>query len=163
MKRWLLWLTMLGIIQFSNTPHLIVSDPSTWINKPHYEENVTLAFLLDTESVFYFPWMNIVQTDFILHKIGHVVFFSLLTTFMFMNMKETKMRYVNAWIWTTFFAITDEIHQFFVVGRSGRFVDVLFDSAVSLACLMSLFVFFIWKKRRTTSETMSLQMFFKKG
>ncbi|HWO98873.1 MAG TPA: VanZ family protein [Bacillus sp. (in: firmicutes)] len=163
MKKWLLWLTMLGIIQFSNTPHLVVSDPSTWINKPQFEENVTIAFLVDTESVFYFPWMNVIQKEFILHKLGHVVFFSLLTIFMLLNMRETRLRYVNAWLWTTLFAFTDEVHQFFVVGRSGRFVDVLLDSTVSFICLISLYVFFSWQERRESSETISLQAFFKKG
>jgi VanZ family protein len=163
MKKWLLWLTVLGIIQFSNTPHLAVSDPSTWINPPQYEKNVTLAFLLDTESVFYFLWVNVFQKEFLLHKLGHVIFFSLLTILIFINIKKTKMRYVNTWLWTTFFAFTDEVHQFFVVGRSGRFVDVLLDSAVSFLCLVSLFVFFSLNRDKKASESISLQTFLRKG
>jgi VanZ family protein len=162
-KKWLLWMTMFGIMYFSNTPHLVVSDPSTWMNKPQFEKGITLSFLFDGKSIFYLPWTNVIQTEFILHKLGHILFFSLLTIFMFLNVKQTKMRYFNTWLWTTCFAFTDEVHQFFVVGRSGRFVDFLFDSAVCFTCLIGIFVFISWQKRKEVSEALSFQAFFKKG
>lgn len=42
--------------------------------------------------------------------------------------KRKKIRYLHVLALTFLYAGSDEIHQLFVVGRSGQFVDVLIDS-----------------------------------
>lgn len=59
-----------------------------------------------------------------------------------------------AWIFATAYAVTDELHQRFVPGRSGQVSDVLLDSAGALAgvlfCLLcrKLYSSFFGKKGR---------------
>lgn len=43
---------------------------------------------------------------------------------------------VTAWMLTAFYAATDEFHQLFVAGRSGRASDVLLDSAGTAAGIL---------------------------
>jgi len=48
------------------------------------------------------------------------------------SMDETSKKYVLVplicWLFGTFYAVTDEIHQLFVPGRFGQFTDVVIDS-----------------------------------
>ncbi|GIN13584.1 hypothetical protein J26TS2_34510 [Shouchella clausii] len=46
------------------------------------------------------------------------------------------------------YAVTDEIHQLFIPGRSGQFTDVLIDTAGAAAGIgiFSLILHFFWKK-----------------
>lgn len=48
------------------------------------------------------------------------------------------------------YAVSDEVHQLFVPGRSGEVADVLLDTCgVSIGALFILVILFIWKKYRT--------------
>ena len=51
--------------------------------------------------------------------------FSLFQTF---NKIKLKRKYIYSWALGTFYAVTDEIHQKFVGGRSSEITDVLIDS-----------------------------------
>ena len=41
--------------------------------------------------------------------------------------KKTKIQFIGAFSFTTLYAISDEVHQLLVPGRSGRVVDVFID------------------------------------
>lgn len=58
-----------------------------------------------------------------------------------------KNRYLFAWLFATVYAMTDELHQLFVPGRSGQLMDVWIDSA---GALLGLFLFGIcrWISRK---------------
>lgn len=62
------------------------------------------------------------------YALGGFLIYALLLTFNINN----KLQFWGAWGITTVYAITDEIHQLFVPGRTGRVVDVLIDSQGAL-------------------------------
>lgn len=144
MKRVALLLLVFSIYYFSNTPDLRVAEPKTWVNEPHYEESVNgLSFVKTLQSTFYTPYSReeLLYRDFILHKVSHVVFYGFLSYLILINLAKVRCRYLLAWLFTTLFAFTDEIHQYFVVGRSGRLYDVILDSSAAFITLFFLFSF----------------------
>jgi len=70
---------------------------------------------------------------------------------------KNRYRLGIAFVVGVLYAISDEIHQRFVPGRSGEVRDVLIDSAgVALGCIILLCVFKIMKKRRRTHRNSSV-------
>lgn len=60
-----------------------------------------------------------------------------------------KSRYLLAGSIVFIYACTDELHQYFVPGRDGRFSDVLIDSAGALiAILIAALISHIYKKHK---------------
>ena len=57
-----------------------------------------------------------------------------------------------AWALATAYAVTDEVHQIFVPGRSCMFTDVLIDSAGVLAGALVFLAISSFAKRRTISR-----------
>ncbi|PGK52554.1 hypothetical protein CN918_25295 [Priestia megaterium] len=131
-KRILLVLLLLAIYKLSNTSGLQVKDPTTWLNETQYVKDVSSDFLVNIKSEFYAPYDNVTDLNFILHKLSHIIFYSLLAYLFFLNVK----RHVG---WTAFLlflaALGDEIHQYYVVGRSGRALDVLLDVVAGLVII----------------------------
>lgn len=146
MKKVLLILVMVIIFQLSNTPHLYVSNPMTWFNTPQYEENLDVQTFFSKDGMFFYPYQDIFHKEFILHKISHIVIFSILTILAYFNFKRKPIR---AWLFVTIYACLDEIHQAFIVGRSGRAMDIVLDSAASFITIMVIFLIFIMKKNRS--------------
>ncbi len=70
-------------------------------------------------AVSYVGWFN-----FFLHKLAHVIVFSLLFLFACRAFRDKKM----ALVFTILYAISDEYHQSFVATRTAAFTDVLIDS-----------------------------------
>ncbi len=60
---------------------------------------------------------------FFLLKSFHVIEYSVLTFLLYFGFKKFKYTIIFAYL----YAISDEIHQYFVPGRSSRFVDTLID------------------------------------
>ncbi|WP_440170057.1 VanZ family protein [Bacillus sp. Brlt_9] len=113
------------ITYLSNTSGLIISDISTWLNPASYE-NVTIYDVFKKGSVFYSPWSDVRDLEFYLHKMSHFIFFGMLTLCLFWGNKGVK-KFILKFVLIFGFALIDEIHQFFIVGRSGRLADVIFD------------------------------------
>lgn len=152
MKKILLLVVMFSIFYFSNTPNLRVIDPNTWVNTPMYEEAVSdLNFIKKEESNFYsfYNVEDILYLDFLLHKLGHIVFYGLLTILVYANLPINKCKYLLSWIIVTLFAFTDEVHQYFVVGRSGRIIDTILDSLAAISVLFLIFSFNVLHKKIT--------------
>jgi VanZ family protein len=76
------------------------------------------------------------------------LFFSLLTTVIYLNLKEKRKRLFLSWVYATLFALTDEIHQSFIIGRSGRAMDIGLDSLASL-----LTILLIWQMIKVEKVT----------
>jgi VanZ family protein len=62
-------------------------------------------------------------------KVGHVVVFGFLALSYLRILEGRKNRYFLAWLCALLYAVTDEVHQSFVVNRNGSVIDVLvFDN-----------------------------------
>jgi len=85
-------------------------------------------------------------TDFIVRKAAHFLEFTGLSLLLNISLLQTKKRkemMLAAGI-TSLYAVTDEIHQYFVPGRACRFTDWLIDTAGALfGCVIFLALFAI--------------------
>lgn len=133
-------LIVFAITYLSNTPHLMVSDVHTWINSSNYEQNIRFLNIFKKDSVFYASWGEVKNTEFYLHKLGHFIFYGALSTFLFWKSTNKKTIFIKV-ILIAGFTLTDEIHQFYVVGRSGRLVDSCFDMVSALFWFSLIFAF----------------------
>lgn len=149
LKRIMFIILLLSIFQLSNTPNLRVSEPKTWFNSAQYEENLSVQKFFHKDGDFYRPYKNITNKEFILHKISHILFFSILTILSYLNFKN-KNRLLYSWIFVVMYATTDEIHQAFIIGRSGRLMDIILDSTASLITI--LLILLITKTKKTKME-----------
>lgn len=145
-------LFMISLIYLlSSTAGLQVINPNSWF---HLENTYfTIDFSHLTKQMFYEPYKIVLnETNLILHKICHFFFFGTLSILFLWNVNKVKKPYFLAWILTTFYGLTDEIHQFSVPGRTGTFQDVLIDSISALiwlgVCFGLLQFYKIAKKRK---------------
>lgn len=113
------------ITYLSNTPHLSVLDVNTWINSSEYE-HIKFSDIVGEKTLFLDPWEKTYDLDFYLHKLGHLLFYGFLAVFLFWRSSSYKKLLIKL-ILIIGFAFADEVHQYFIVGRSGRLMDVLFD------------------------------------
>lgn len=79
--------------------------------------------------------------SFIVRKCAHATEYAILSGLIWNALKGSfpisiKRRAFLAWGFTVLYAITDEIHQMFVPGRSCELRDVLIDAAGALAGLL---------------------------
>ena len=125
------------VFYLSNTPNLKVAEVETWTNEPQFEKNVVdLSFIMDKESVFYDLYSDFYYRDFFLHKASHVLFYGVLSILIYFNLPKMKNKALSTMLLIFLFALSDEIHQFFVIGRSGRLVDVILDCTAAYAFLL---------------------------
>ncbi|MEH7563753.1 VanZ family protein [Priestia megaterium] len=143
LKRVLLILLLLSISKFSHTPHLQVTNPSSWTNSSVWDHHAKLWSILYPGSEFYTSYSYGFNLEFILRKIAHLSFFGMLGLLFYWNLKEQQYRYVKAGLCVAAFAFLDEVHQAFIIGRDGRIVDVAIDS---LGAAILLFVLYKVKK-----------------
>jgi len=72
------------------------------------------------------------KDDFILRKIAHILEFAFLTILLIRAIKRENLSIKKVIIFSLiialFYALTDEYHQTFVLGRQGSFKDVGIDS-----------------------------------
>jgi len=97
-----------------------------------------LAVALWCGIIFYFssiPSLRITYGiwDLILRKVIHAAEFGILTFLVYKalnpkNKPQTKKALIWAFIFSSFYAISDEIHQGFIEGRHANILDVGIDS-----------------------------------
>ena len=91
------------------------------------------------------------HTEKIIRKLAHFSIYTVVGLLMMSLMSTYKLKQ-NKRIWTSFmvgvlYASSDEIHQYFVPGRSARVFDVMIDSAgVCLGICIVIFVLWIARK-----------------
>lgn len=112
---WLPALLWMGLIYFLSSFHKLQASPVGW-------------------------------QDFIVRKTAHFMEFAFLSILFFRGFKGTtkfpdKKRYLWSLLLAVSYALSDEFHQTFVNGRSGRFFDFGVDSFGALAGLLFLFKF----------------------
>ncbi|MFC1662665.1 VanZ family protein [Patescibacteria group bacterium] len=88
--------------------------------------------------------------DLILRKLAHFAEYGLLSILVYrafsLNRPNRKSIILIAWIVASLYAITDEWHQTFVIGRQGSAVDVMIDSAGALFGVLIWYLFWQHKK-----------------
>lgn len=89
--------------------------------------------------------------DYPVRKAAHMTEYAILglLTFAFFRTMELgrKGYYKTAWLFALCYAATDEFHQLFVTGRSGRISDVCIDGAGAALGLLFLYLLQkIWRK-----------------
>ncbi|MEL6851645.1 MAG: VanZ family protein [Bacteroidota bacterium] len=66
-----------------------------------------------------------------------------------LNLYEAYIpRAAYAWIFTAGYAMTDELHQRFIPGRTGLFQDVMIDSSGALTALGLLWLYEQWQMKK---------------
>ena len=94
-------------------------------------------------------WKLYAQVDFAVRK---TALLGLLLTLLLDSYRARW--YWLSWAGCTLYAATDEIHQLFVAGRTGKWQDVLLDSSGALAGLL-LAMFMLWLIRRRRAKKQS--------
>lgn len=85
------------------------------------------------------------QIDYPIRKCAHASEYAVLGVLLFLSldgMKKKQLRGLLAWLGATLYAITDEVHQFFVPGRACQLKDMCIDSVGALAGILVLSLFF---------------------
>lgn len=80
---------------------------------------------------------------FLVRKAAHVFLYFILAILTYSFSYQQKKKIIIVFLFCLFCACTDEIHQLFIEGRSGSFIDVLVDS---IGILLGIFVCFLFSK-----------------
>ena len=72
----------------------------------------------------FFSYMISPHPDYVLHKLGHIFAFGFLGVSLYLATGRSLKR---GMLIAAAFAVSDELHQFFVAGRSSRLADIMLD------------------------------------
>lgn len=85
-----------------------------------------------------------VAIEWIVRKTAHVTEYAILAAAVWFALyfwtNNKSVLYFSTVVFCIFYAVTDEIHQLFVKGRSGQFEDVLID-AVGVIIVTGVFIY----------------------
>ncbi len=86
------------------------------------------------------------QWDFILRKIAHVTEYAVLTFFLIRALAQYQLSkkkiLIMSFVFALLYALSDEYHQSFILGRQATLRDVLIDS---LGIILIIWIFFkVW-------------------
>lgn len=87
--------------------------------------------------------------DYYIRKSAHVTVFGILAVLSRLALDNKKRSYLFSWIFTAFYAATDEFHQRFVPGRTASIYDVLIDSTGAFVFLLLMFILTKVKNRES--------------
>ncbi len=82
-------------------------------------------------------WIGII--DYLVRKSAHITVFGILALLFKLAIENRPKSYIYSWVFTAFYAATDEYHQSFVHGRTASIFDCLYDAAGALLFLAVLF------------------------
>ena len=97
------------------------------------------------------------KIDFAVRKSAHACEYAALSVLFFVNYKKKNRKIKQivgmSALSTALYAVTDEIHQLFVPGRSGQITDVILDSCGGLigAVLAAIILYLIRKRKKDGS------------
>ena len=110
------------------------------------DESADMSFNLLVVFEVFFPFVEEELLHLLIRKLAHVtvymVLFLLLANALKQHISERTYMYTYAALIGFLYAVTDEVHQVFVPGRSGNVFDVLID-IVGLGIGLLLFEFFV--------------------
>ncbi len=108
---------------------------------------MAVIFVLSSRSTL--PTFPFIVPDKVAKKGGHVVEYAILAGLVWHALRQTtqtKHPAVWSFVITVLYAVSDEWHQTYVLGRNGRLLDVLIDS---IGALTSLTVLEWWRRNRS--------------
>lgn len=123
-------LIMGTIFYFSSIPDLHFIDSSVlplWLKSLIGKYSITIG------NQGFFSYVLSLHPDFIIHKLGHIGLYGLLGVCLFW---ATKGSFRWSVMITAIFAVTDELHQGYVPGRSSRFGDILLDVSAAVVFIL---------------------------
>jgi VanZ family protein len=96
---------------------------------------------------------EIVSAHYWIRKAGHVFVYFVLSLLVFRGVRGERtgcrLRWVfEAWLIASAYAVSDELHQWFVPGRGASVADVLIDSAA--AAVAQLVAAIMWRGRTSS-------------
>ncbi|SES05609.1 VanZ family protein [Salipaludibacillus aurantiacus] len=99
-----------------------------------YKKEASLSFLTDLESSFYSAYSLHNNLDLQIRKAGHFVIYGVIALLIFFTTPVKKLweRGLSGAASSTLIGLIDEIHQYFLISRSGRILDVYINAAGSL-------------------------------
>lgn len=137
--RWLLVVVIIVTIYFlSEIPNLHLINENqipVWLKQLASKSTIRFG------TTGYFSYIISLHPDYVLHKIGHIVVFGTLGVSFYW---ATSYSVTWAIALTAVTAAFDELHQYFVPGRSSRFGDVVIDT---LAAVLFIVIVNMVKRR----------------
>lgn len=124
-------------------------------------QNTSDIFTLFAQKIFY-PNFNelsngeqlviMAKLSFLVRKTAHFTAYFILGVLSYFNIIFSKrlalgFKGIIAFIFCVLYSISDEIHQYFVPGRSCEFRDVCIDSSGALLSILIIFLIFRLSKR----------------
>lgn len=87
---------------------------------------------------------TVLKLQHIIRKWAHFIIYFVMGALVTLSIITIKYSYYKsyllAWLFSTFYALTDEIHQYFVPGRGALVSDVLLDSFSSLVAVFGVLI-----------------------
>ncbi len=141
----LFWLII--IFCFSNTPSKESNSKSV-----NLISNVIKISYKITNKEIDDNYVNKLATkyNYIVRKFIHFSEYFILTILIILalNLFRVYNKYLCAIIICLIFATWDEIHQLFIIGRSGQFIDILIDTSGGIMTCLIIFILHKFKNRR---------------
>ncbi|MCT8137680.1 VanZ family protein [Anaerobacillus sp. CMMVII] len=107
-----------------------------------YEEEASMLFFLDSTSSFYDVYsLKDNSSYFQMRKLGHFVAYGFLATVIYLLLipiQKFLLRGLLAFGSASIIGLIDEVHQHFLVSRSGRILDVYINTAGSFTSVLLL-------------------------
>lgn len=118
------------IFYFSNIPNLhFVTDPQL----PAWLKMIIPKTYIKIGQSGFFSYAFSLHPDFLIHKLGHIVLYGLLGVSLYFVTKNS-MKW--SLLITILFAMSDEFHQGYIIGRSARLGDILLDTAAAFIFML---------------------------
>ena len=103
-----------------------------------------MALIFYMSSIPDLPSNNVFLLDFIFKKTAHIIEYTVLFLLWFRALGNRNP--LQALMFSLAYAFTDEIHQLFVPGRTGRLRDVGIDSIGMIISALLIVKFDLWKQ-----------------
>ena len=89
------------------------------------------------------------NTEIVIRKLAHYSLYTLggILILLHINLYKINKKIIISWLIGTIYATTDEIHQLFILGRSGEIRDVCIDSLGVITGVILLLLIIKIKKR----------------
>ncbi len=98
----------------------------------------------------------VAKYKFIVRKTAHFTSYfilGVLTSILIVDLKgPTKTVFIYLILFNFLYACTDEIHQVFINGRNGNFIDVLIDTSGALFAIIFIYFFNFVKNKHLTTK-----------
>lgn len=114
-----------------------------------YRKDINFNFFLNLDSSFYSIYSFSNNGYLMIRKLGHFVGFGFLAaiTFIMIPVKDLWSKGLIAVSSTILVGVIDEMHQHFLVNRSGRLLDVGINTAGILTSVAALITLYYVKRR----------------